>query len=41
MEPLGVLLMIFWAAMVYICIDPVAGVRLGAWLRNETKDKDK
>jgi hypothetical protein len=41
MEPLGILLMIFWAAMVYICVNPVAGVRFGQWLRNETEDKEK
>lgn len=33
MEPAGIILFIMWAGLIYLCLNPEAGARLGAWLR--------
>ena len=33
----GFVLLAMWVGLIYICLNPEVGVRLGAWLRNRDK----
>ncbi len=37
MSGLGLIFFLGWAALIYLCVNPEAGVRFGAWLRNDKK----